>query len=191
MKVYKIIDPTEPRFRISKYRHIVINRTLWERYNEESEQKIDYETFKKIGEEISKEIVNIAISERDGVVLPERMGRIWLGLFKTKNPFSDKEVLRNHGLDVKRFSFETNGFQGKIVWDFNNIRYKFRDHEFYSFEAHRSFKTISSHNFKNNPELFVRKDLSKSEKGKRQKLEQDELNRRGSNKSDQDTNEGS
>jgi len=156
MKRYKIVDKKAPRFRRSKYRYNIINRDLHERFVKESGIDIEWELFKQINEYINIEIRDTILNSRDGVILPKQMGNIWLGLFKMKERPLNEPYMRNTGNHATYFSFETSGLQGKICWDFDNVKYKVKNYPYWGFIAHRDFKTKASHNFLENPELYSR-----------------------------------
>lgn len=188
MKRYKIVDRKAPRYRRSKYRYNLINKDLWNKFKEETKTNISWNEYKKINEYINLEIKAEAIRSREGVLLPEQMGNLWLGLFKLKERPINENLARNTGVHSTYFSFETSGLQGKILWDFDRVRYKVKNYPYWGFIAHRDFKTEASHSFKEVPELYSRiiPIITMEEFYKRLKLE-NEPNTQGSNISSEDT----
>lgn len=187
MKRYKIVDKKAPRFRRSKYRYNVINKDLHQRFVEETNIDIEWELFKEINKYINLEIRDTAIKSRNGVILPKQMGNIWLGLFKMKERPLNEPYIRNTGNHATYFSFETSGLQGKICWDFNNVKYKVRNYTYWGFVGHRDFKTMASHNFLENPELYTKINsiVKREEIFKKTKLE-NEFNNKRDNISDKE-----
>ena len=160
MKLYKIVDRKAPRYRRAKHRYNLINKDLWAKFVTETGIKLSWEQFKEISQEINTEARNLALENREGVMLPEQMGHLWMGLFPAKERILNEPYARNTGNHATHFSFETFGMQGKIVWEFTRkVRYKVKNHQFWGFIAHRDFKTKASNNFKDNPELYRRINL--------------------------------
>lgn len=182
MKRYKIVDRKAPRFRRAKYRYNLVNQDLWREFIKSTGISISWDDFRKINECINLEIKQEAIDSREGVLLPEQMGNVWLGLFKLKERPLNEQYARNTGQHATYFSFETSGLQGKIVWDFDRVRYKVKNNEFWAFIGHRDFKTEASHKFKENPELYSRivPIITLGEFYKSLKLENEFNNKRGS-----------
>lgn len=156
MKMYKIVDKKAPRFRRSKYRYNIINKELHRKFVEQFDTDIDWATFKAIAEKINLEIREVALNNREGVILPEQMGNIWLGLFKSKERMINQPHMRTTGEHATYFSFETSGLQGKICWDFHNVKYKVKNYPYWGFVGHRNFKEKASDNFLEAPELYSR-----------------------------------
>lgn len=170
MQRYKIVDKKAPRFRRSKFRYNLVNKDLWKRFIDETGIDVSWDEFRDINASIGLEITNMAIEERDGVILPEQMGNIWLGLFKMATRPLNEQHMRTTGEHATFFSFETFGLQGKICWDFDNCRYKVKNYPYWGFVGHRDFKTKASHNFKENPELYKRIKIEDESNTKRSNI---------------------
>lgn len=150
---YKMgLDKKAPRFRMSKYRHNVVNEEMFDRFLKETGKKVSYKQFKEIVRTISETIIDNVLIERNGVALPEQMGKNWLGLFKHIRKDPDREdVIQSYYPCL-----ETGGLLGKIVWDFRGLKYKVKNREMYMFLPHRNFKTKASKSFISNSERYVR-----------------------------------
>jgi hypothetical protein len=175
---YKDPDRYAPRFRTPRF--LFVNEDLHKKFLEANPKyHIEYQDFRFIIEQINLEFINLAIENREGVILPKGLGRIWLGLFPPK-----RKELRETGL--KKFNFHSGSMQGKINWDYDFVKYKIENHDFYGFLAHREFKHKASRAFTLMPEQYVRIDglVRAYEASKKRKLEQNELCR----SDDQDSN---
>lgn len=176
---YKLTDRTAPRFRQCRFN--LVSPKLYNKFLKENPNfYIDYKDFKFIISEINKEIINQVIENREGILLPKGLGRLWLGFFIPK-----RKVFSETGL--LKYDFETGDLQGKILWDYKFTRYKIKSREFYGFHAHRDFKTLVSKAFKSTPERYSKiMSLTKNyEYLKRKKLEINEYNRSYDPSSDQ------
>lgn len=191
MKRYKVIDKTLPRYRLSKYRHNIVSRELFDSFLKKyPDMNVDWVKFKTISGAINEEYVEEIVASREGAVLPAQMGKIWCGLFPLKKvervvPTDDHTKYMSFGL--------INGTTGKVCWDFINIPYKVKNHHFYSFNGHRTLTNKASNAFRQTPEIFKsgysRADKYKSLILKKQEHEQflNGSNAETSDKSDKDT----
>ncbi len=185
MQKYKIIDRKAPRFRRAKFRYNLVNKELHKRFVEEIGIEVSWADFRKINQYINEEIASVSLLERQGCLLPEQMGNIWLGLFKMKERPLNKSYAGSTGEHATYFSFETFGMQGKICWDFKNCRYSVPNYRYWAFIAHRDLKQKASRAFKENPELYARINIKAIEYAKIKKLE-DESNTQRSDISGED-----
>ena len=182
---YKIADKKAPRFRFAKWRYNFINTDLHKAFlKENSNYDISYSDFKLVAETINLEIINQSINNRDGILIPRNLGRIWLGLYnKGRKVFIESGLLR---IDE---NLQT--LIGKIKWDHDFCHIKPDNHEFYSFHAHRDFKGLASKAFIENPGIYHRSPTERRvEHIKERNLEENERNQSNNkicNKSDQDT----
>lgn len=189
-KVYKQCDRKAPRFRKTKWRYDIINKDLYNRFLKLNEGfHIEYDDFHLINEMINIEIRKYAVENREGIILPKGLGRIWLGLFPAKR----NRLLETGVID---YNFNTGGFKGKICWDFDFVKYRIENGEYYGFNAHRDFKQQVSKRFNANPSLYMRIDstIKKGQGYKKRKLEENErdrLNAQISDQSGEDNSQGS
>lgn len=176
-RVYKEPDRLGPRFRATGYRYNLINKELYQRFMmQDPNVNIDYDVFHYIGEQISLEIIEQVRANREGVILPKGMGRIWLGLFPPKRRTLSETGLIEH-------NFHSGNMKGKICWDYDFVKYKIENYEYYGFLAHRDFKKVASNAFKNNAELYIRINnlIRAYESRKKRKLEENEQHNRLNN----------
>lgn len=177
---YKICDKKAPRFRSSKYRHNIINENLWREFCNIYKVDISYKEYKKIITAISNKIIETSVNERDGVLLPEYMGKNRLILYRPLKPIINVDAARNFGLDAKYMMFNTDGLQGKIEWSFKNIRYATPNKKFFGFKGHRNFAKAASNAFKNQSERYVIVDIEGAIRAKKIKKQlRNEYNNKG------------
>lgn len=178
-------DINAPRFRTTSWRYNLINRDLHKRFLKENPTiHIDYSDFKFINQQINEQIIEEVLYNREGVLLPKGLGRIWIGLFypPKRNPHTTVSVYYD--------------MRGKISWDFQYVIYRINNREFYSFSPHRTFKRTASKELLNNQERYGRINamIALPEIYKRRKSELDEYNRINNkvcDKSSEDTEQSS
>lgn len=157
---YKPVDKKEPRFRMSKYRHIPLQRDMYQRFKEKYPNlKVDYNLFKNIVYSINDKYIDVAITERDGVYLPCGMGRLQLRMFKLSPGVRQPDKLASDltSTRVTHFDFHSDSFVGKIIWSLTGVKYnKTKNTKFYCFLGHRTFKNKASSCFKTHPEFYKR-----------------------------------
>lgn len=157
MKEYIPIDRKEPRFRLSKYRYIVLNRDLFDRFKKENPNlKMDYIVFKDIIGAISERYVDLAIQERDGIYLPAGMGKIQLCMFKVGERQENSYLSKQIGKRITHFDLHSDSMVGKIIWCMDGVKYKTDNTRYYAFFGHRTFKNKASHAFRTVPEFYAR-----------------------------------
>lgn len=188
MKRYKVCDKTLPRYRVSKHRYNVLNRELFERFEAENPELVDWDTFKLINEKVNEELVKIAIENREGVKLPGQIGRINLSVFKIKKHFIDRKLDKDPD-QIAFHTVHTNGLQGKVCWNMDHIAYQVKNHNYYGFRPYRGFCEAASRAFRETPERYLRAYLTgiKDQKDKNKQLFKDEqsANKLNSKTSDQ------
>lgn len=156
MKSYKIPDRKAPRFRRTRFRYNLVNQDLFDQFKKENPKiDMDWKQFKIINQTIAESIIDITETEREGVNLPEQIGRVNLGLYPSKRNQEEQEYRRKVGGYRVFHGFDTFGLQGKIVWSFNMTKYRVKNHRFFTFVGHRTFKQRASLAFRTNPELYV------------------------------------
>lgn len=192
MKNYRVVDKKEPRFRVSKYRYMPINKEFFEDFKKDNPNiRMDFITFREIIIAINEEYVNFVIENRDGVFLPKGLGRLYLGLY----PRKERRKLDHSDGKVEQVfqAFETGGFEGKIMWCWDNVKYKTDNVNYFSFIGYRNFKTRASQAFINNPELYIRdvKRVKKEEYLKRKENARTQINSPICDKPSEDGEQGS
>lgn len=193
MKTYRKTDRRAPRFRVAKYRYTALNKELFDRFKEANPNvKMDYLFFKDTILSINEEIVNFVMDNREGVFLPSGMGRVYLGLFPPKERPLRVETIRNEGIHATHFNFDSNGFMGKIIWLFDDTRYKTENLKYYGFIGYRTFKNRASNAFRTEPGRYVREAnmIRSHEFFKRKKNERNEINSEIGNQPSEDTEQG-
>jgi hypothetical protein len=188
MKNYKICDKKAPRYRGSKYRYNLINENLWLQYKKAHKSDISFEEYKRIVTAISNKIIQLTVEERDGVLLPEHMGKTRLILYRPIEKIVNVDAARNYGIDANYLMFNTDGLQGKIEWSFRGVNYYTKNKKFFGFKGHRNFAVKASNAFKNNSERYVIIDIEATIRARQiKKLLKDELNNKGGTEPHQST----
>lgn len=187
---YRISDRKEPRFNTKQWRYKPLNKELFERFQKENpEIEMDYKFFEDTIMSINEEFVNFIMTNKEGVFLPSGLGRLYLGLFPPKERQRNAQVIQNKGIYATHFDFDSNGFVGKIIWLFDDTRYKTANLRYYGFAGCRLFKNRASKAFRETPEKYIRAAniIRQHEFFKRKKNERNEINSQSSNQSNQDT----
>jgi hypothetical protein len=160
LKPAKINDVKAPRFRVSKYRHSVLNRDLFDEYKEKfKDSKIDWKAFKGVVEGFNDLYTQEIVTNRDGAKLPGFMGIMALCSFKPKRrvPMNWLSTI-NTTKQIKDFNLDTNELVCKIVYTNYKSKYKIRWAHIWRFEACRIFKRRASAAFRQDPLKFKRMD---------------------------------
>lgn len=182
---YKTVDRTAPRFRRTKYQTRLSVIELHKEYVKNTGSEIDLDSFKKLYNTMMDTILDLAVTERNGVMLPKQMGNIHLALFKMKRKMFNYVLGMTEGRGSIVPKFSTNSLQGKIFWDYKKVKYKLKNFMFYGFVATREFKRRASQAFIDTPEIFPKLlyQDKRIERRKAKRLEENEYNNQGSNQS--------
>ena len=130
MKPFKKPDLNAPRHRPKKF-----NLTNKEVYNEflnlyPKYKGTDYNVLKNIISKFNQSIWEEAISNRDGIELPEQLGFIFIG---TCDP-------SEHLVEITNRNWESDQYLAKIFYTNYETKYRFKFHDLWCFSATRVFK---------------------------------------------------
>ena len=118
---------------------------------------IDNEKLKTIIRIYNKRLWHGVIEYRDGVELPDSLGYLFIG---TCSP--SKTVNMNYGLSneygkaLQNRNWETDGNIGKIFYTNWSAKYKFKNREFWKFEAVRDFKRSIAKEYPENWTKYIK-----------------------------------
>lgn len=149
-------DLKAPRFKQRKYRTQIVTKEFYDRWKLANPQyKITFTQFKKLCENINKEIIEFVVEEPDGVRLPTGMGDIYLGYVPNgkKRPI-DYKATKEHGKTIYHENWNSSGKLGKIIYGVVKKRYKFKRSRFWSFKGSTSFRHAAIKAFQDNPERY-------------------------------------
>jgi hypothetical protein len=180
MHKYKIVDVKAPRFRKTKYETRLVVTQLHKEFTEQTGIQIDMRTFRKMYNENMSVIREFVVAERNGIVLPEQMGNIHLAFFKRKRPmYNFVEGMRTGMGPVEHF-WESDNLQGKICWDYKDLKYKPKHYYLYGFTGCRELKKMATNAFTNTPQIFKTCIYTNVERRKIKQLEYYERYYKGS-----------
>lgn len=194
MKICRPSDRHEPRFNIKQWRYTPLNKELFDKFKKANPNiEIEYAFFKDTIISINEEIINYVMNNYEGIFLPQGMGRIYLALFPPKEKKINDKIIQETGIAASYHNFDSGGFLGKIVWLFDDTRYKSENLKYYGFVGCRVFKNRVSKAFRETPEKYVREahTIRRHEFFKRKNNERDEINSQSSDQPDQNTEQGS
>jgi len=155
---FKKPDLNAPRFRPDVLS--LLNRKLFDKFIAEyPEYKgMDCEDFKKIINTFNRNLSQTAISDRDGVELPESMGFIFIG---SCQPPRRKANNINYGLSIKHNTTVLNrnlgsdSFLAKIFYTNCSTKYRFQHREVWQFVASKEFAKNTSIAYKEDWKKYI------------------------------------
>lgn len=141
MKVFNKPDLNAPRFRPKKLN--ILNKDTYLEFLKKNPKyrSLDYETYKKIITTFNGKLWQTVIDERDGVELPEQLGYLFIGTCprkKSDNP--DYNLSTQYGYKIQQRNFESDQYVAKIFYTNFEVKYRFRFHHMWGFQALRDFK---------------------------------------------------
>lgn len=141
MRPYKKPDLNAPRYRPTK-----LNLTNVETYNKFIAENPKYanitlDEFKNVVKVFNGSIWKTAISERDGVELPEQLGYIFIGTCpRHKKENADFKKSEHYGFKVQHQNWESDQYLAKIFYTNFETKYRFKNNDLWAFTALRDFK---------------------------------------------------
>lgn len=186
---HRIVDRKAPRFRKTGFETRLSIIQLHKEYEEKIGKPIDKALFEAIYKESMAVIRHFAVTERNGVLLPEQMGNIHLMFFKPSRKVYSQQIGYLTGNAPLTNPWDENYLQGKICWDYRGVKYKLKDYILFSFTGTRELKTMASTSFKTIPEVFPRITAKHEERYKTRQQRIDEQNNQGSDKSTESTDQ--
>lgn len=154
--MFKKPDISAPRFR--KDSKDVINIAMFKRFKEKyPEHNITYEQFRNVIINHSGKMWMEVVTSRDGIILPESIGHIFLGstkIVKKKNVNIQASIKANR--QVLHRNWSTDGHVGKIYFTSHLIKGSYENGRgLWSFRGHRNFKRTVSREYPKNWQNYV------------------------------------
>ena len=138
-KKYNKPNLNAPRYRPKKLNFT--NKEFHKRFVEENQKfsSLTLEQFKNIIQTFNGKIWKTVIEERDGVQLPEQLGYIFIGSCPGKKSNVDFKKSEQHGVVLQNRNWESDNYLAKIFYTNFENKYRFKNHELWSFKGVRDF----------------------------------------------------
>lgn len=143
-------DLTAPRFR-PKVQSILTPEFLYKfRKKFSMHSELTLPDIRKVVERFNRVLWNTVIEERDGVDLPDFLGRIFISSYKMphKNNIINYGESIKQGVPIKVQNLDTNGYMMKIYYNNWQSCYRFQHRNLWWFQPHRDFNRTASAEFK-------------------------------------------
>lgn len=137
---YKQPDLNAPRFRPKKLNFT--NQEYYDKFIQENPRyaHITLSQFKEVQTVFNGMIWNTVIDERDGVELPEQLGFIFIGTCPRKKSNIDFKKSATYGQVLQNNNWESDDYLAKIFYTNFETKYRFKNHDLWSFTGLRDFK---------------------------------------------------
>jgi hypothetical protein len=140
VRQYKEPDLNAPRFRPKK-----LNFTNTDFYNRFILENPKYafltlSQFKDIIKVYNGKMWKVAVAERDGIELPEQLGYIFIGSCPKKKSNVDFKKSKDYGQILQSTNWESDDYLAKIFYTNFETKYRFKNHDLWSFVGLRDFK---------------------------------------------------
>lgn len=141
MKEFKKPDLKAPRYRPKA--HTILNKEFFENFKKKfpKYKDIDDKELRKIIKRFNQIVYQNVIDIRNGVLLPEQLGWLFIGTCqKSKKENIDYSKSNKYGVAVTNKNWETDGKLAKIFLSNYAPKHKIKNREFWGFVACREFK---------------------------------------------------
>jgi hypothetical protein len=156
MREFKKPDLTAPRYRPGV--HSIMNKEFFESFKKKHPKYKNLENIelRKIVKHFNKILYQTVIDTRDGVLLPEQIGWLFIGTCQSpKKENIDFAKSNKYGVAVSNKNWETDGKLAKIFFTSHALKHKMKNREFWSFVACRDFKRLVAKTYPENWNMYV------------------------------------
>ena len=156
MKEFKKPDLKAPRYRPKA--HTILNKEFFENFKKKfpKYKDIDDKELRKIIKRFNQIVYQNVIDIRNGVLLPEQLGWLFIGTCqKSKKENIDYSKSNKYGVAVTNKNWETDGKLAKIFLSNYAPKHKMKNREFWGFTASREFKRSVSKTYPENWNMYV------------------------------------
>lgn len=165
----------KPNVKASRYRpkaYNVLNKKFFEKFKKKySKYKdVDNVLLRSIIKRFNELMYNMVIEKRDGILLPEQIGWLFIGACETsKKENIDFAKSNKYGIQVTNNNWNTNGKLAKIFFTNYALKHKIKNREYWTFVACRNFKRSVAKAFSENWNNYIVIDSTKKIKLNNQK----------------------
>lgn len=149
--------PNRKAKRARKKAAVIVDYYMVKRFlKKHPEYKVTAKEVNKIIRQFNRNMVLSVVDNRDGLRLPERLGKLQIvGFPRTKKKIIDFGKSNKTGVVHYYQNWETDNKICKIIYNNKLPGYAFRNCRFWGLETKRSFKEIASKAFKSMYEKYV------------------------------------
>ena len=156
MREFKKPDLKAPRYRPEAYS--IMNKQFFESFKKRypKYKDLDNKEIRKIIKYFNKVLYQTIIDTRDGVLLPEQIGWIFIGTCQSpKKENVDFAKSNKYGVAVSNKNWETDGKLAKIFFTSYAPKHKMKNREFWGFTACRDFKRSVAKAYPENWNMYL------------------------------------
>jgi hypothetical protein len=159
MKSLKKPDVKAPRYRKSIQGTLNGEFVDMLKENVPGSRVLDINDIKNIIKAFNGNLWNAVIENRDGVEIPHQLGHLFIGTCKKSlNKNIDFKKSGEYGQVVSHQNWESDQHLAKIFFTTHALKYKFKNHELWSFQPTRNFKRAVSKAYPLNWKKYVQID---------------------------------
>lgn len=156
MREFKKPNLNAPRYRPEV--HSIMNKEFFDSFKKKypKYKNLDNKELRKIIKTFNNSFYQKVIDTRDGVLLPEQIGWIFIGTCQSpKKENIDFAKSNKYGVAVSNKNWETDGKLAKIFFTNYALKHKMKNREFWSFVACRDFKRNVSKAYAENWNMYL------------------------------------
>lgn len=162
MKEFNKPNLNAPRYRPEV--HTIMNKEFFESFKKKYPRynNLDNKDLRKIVKSFNTSLYQGVIDNRDGILLPEQIGWLFIGTCQSPKKVNiDFAKSNKYGVIVSNKNWETDGKLAKIFFTSYALKYKIKNREFWNFTACREFKRSVSKSYPENWNTYVVVDPTK------------------------------
>jgi len=156
MEAFNTPNLQAPRFRAETYQ--VLNKEFFDRFREKypKYKNLKDKELRSIIKSFNRRVYETVIDKRNGVELPESLGRLFIGTCqasKKKNIDFAKSI--KYGVKVSNKNWDSDGKLAKIFFTNGTLKHKIKNREFWGFTACREFKRAVAKTYPENWNNYI------------------------------------
>ena len=162
MKEFNKPNLNAPRYRPEV--HTIMSKEFFESFKKKYPKynNLDNKDLRKIVKSFNTSLYQAVIDNRDGILLPEQIGWLFIGTCQSPKKVNiDFAKSNKYGVIVSNKNWETDGKLAKIFFTSYALKYKIKNREFWNFTACREFKRSVSKSYPENWNTYVVVDPTK------------------------------
>lgn len=162
MKEFNKPNLNAPRYRPEV--HTIMSKEFFESFKKKYPKynNLDNKDLRKIIKSFNTSLYQAVIDNRDGILLPEQIGWLFIGTCQSPKKVNiDFAKSNKYGVIVSNKNWETDGKLAKIFFTSYALKYKIKNREFWNFTACREFKRSVSKSYPENWNTYVVVDPTK------------------------------
>lgn len=154
----KKVDLTAPRYRQDVESTTNAAFIIYIKERIPSLKKYSYSQIREVIQTFNETLYENVVSNRDGVELPEFLGKIFIGTCPKKRKNIDFKKTIDYQQIIQHRNWESDNHLAKIFYSVFELKHSYKNHELYGFKACRKFSRLVGKEYPQNWKMYIQID---------------------------------